>query len=493
MKDKYILALDEGTTSARAILFDKNLTPVCITSREISEIYLKPSWVQQNAVEIYANQYSAITECIAKSGISVKDIACVGITNQRETTIVWDRQTGEPVYDAIVWQCRRTADICKRIESQGYGDYILDATGLKIDAYFSASKIAWILDNVQGARERAEKGELLFGTVDSYLLWKLSDKKLHVTDYTNASRTMLFNIKTGLWDDKLLEIFNIPRLMLPSVEPSSKVYGNVLIMGEEIPVSAIAGDQQSALFGQGCFNEGELKCTYGTGCFLLVNAGRKIPKSSHGLITTLSAVCENQPLEYALEGSVFVGGDVIKWVRDKLKLIESSSDSEVVSNSLVGNDGVYFVPAFSGLGAPHWDMDARGIITGITAGTTREHIVRSALESIAYQVSDVIFAMQKDLNTALSSLKVDGGASQNDFLMQFQSDISRLKVEKPSCHEATALGVAMLAGLAVGVFKSKEEIKEKLTIKKTFSPIMAEDKAHALILGWQNAVKKARS
>jgi glycerol kinase len=449
--------------------------------------------VQQNAVEIYANHYSAITECIAKSGISVKDIACVGITNQRETTIVWDRQTGEPVYDAIVWQCRRTADICKRIESQGYGDYILNATGLKIDAYFSASKIAWILDNVQGARERAEKGELLFGTVDSYLLWKLSDKKLHVTDYTNASRTMLFNIKTGLWDDKLLEIFNIPRSMLPSVEPSSKVYGNVLIMGEEIPVSAIAGDQQSALFGQGCFNEGELKCTYGTGCFLLVNAGRKIPKSSHGLITTLSAVCENQPLEYALEGSVFVGGDVIKWVRDKLKLIESSNDSEAVSNSLVGNDGVYFVPAFSGLGAPHWDMDARGIITGITAGTTREHIVRSALESIAYQVSDVIFAMQKDLNTKLSSLKVDGGASQNDFLMQFQSDISRLKVEKPSCHEATALGVAMLAGLAVGVFKSKEEIKEKLTIKKTFSPIMAEDKAHALILGWQNAVKKARS
>ncbi|MBR3803776.1 MAG: glycerol kinase GlpK [Clostridia bacterium] len=493
MKDKYILALDEGTTSARAILFDKNLTPVCITSREISETYPYPSWVQQNAVEIYANQYSAITECIAKSGISVKDIACVGITNQRETTIVWDRQTGEPVYDAIVWQCRRTADICKRIESQGYGDYILDATGLKIDAYFSASKIAWILDNVQGARERAEKGELLFGTVDSYLLWKLSDKKLHVTDYTNASRTMLFNIKTGLWDDKLLEIFNIPRVMLPIVEPSSKVYGNVLIMGEEIPVSAIAGDQQSALFGQGCFNEGELKCTYGTGCFLLVNAGRKIPKSSHGLITTLSAVCENQPLEYALEGSVFVGGDVIKWVRDKLKLIESSSDSEAVSNSLVGNDGVYFVPAFSGLGAPHWDMDARGIITGITARTTREHIVRSALESIAYQVSDVIFAMQKDLNTKLSSLKVDGGASQNDFLMQFQSDISRLKVEKPSCHEATALGVAMLAGLAVGVFKSKEEIKEKLTIKKTFSPIMAEDKAHALILGWQNAVKKARS
>lgn len=493
MKDKYILALDEGTTSARAILFDKNLTPVCITSREISEIYPHPSWVQQNAVEIYANQYSAITECIAKSGISVKDIACVGITNQRETTIVWDRQTGEPVYDAIVWQCRRTADICKRIESQGYGDYILDATGLKIDAYFSASKIAWILDNVQGARERAEKGELLFGTVDSYLLWKLSDKKLHVTDYTNASRTMLFNIKTGLWDDKLLEIFNIPRSMLPIVEPSSKVYGNVLIMGEEVPVSAIAGDQQSALFGQGCFNEGELKCTYGTGCFLLVNAGRKIPKSSHGLITTLSAVCENQPLEYALEGSVFVGGDVIKWVRDKLKLIESSSDSEAVSNSLVGNDGVYFVPAFSGLGAPHWDMDARGIITGITAGTTREHIVRSALESIAYQVSDVIFAMQKDLNTKLSSLKVDGGASQNDFLMQFQSDISRLKVERPSCHEATALGVAMLAGLAVGVFKSKEEIKEKLTIKKTFSPIMAEDKAHALILGWQNAVKKARS
>ena len=493
MKDKYILALDEGTTSARAILFDKNLTPVCITSREISEIYPHPSWVQQNAVEIYANQYSAISECIAKSGISVKDIACVGITNQRETTIVWDRQTGEPVYDAIVWQCRRTADICKRIESQGYGDYILDATGLKIDAYFSASKIAWILDNVQGARERAEKGELLFGTVDSYLLWKLSDKKLHVTDYTNASRTMLFNIKTGLWDDKLLEIFNIPRSMLPSVEPSSKVYGNVLIMGEEIPVSAIAGDQQSALFGQGCFNEGELKCTYGTGCFLLVNAGRKMPKSSHGLITTLSAVCENQPLEYVLEGSVFVGGDVVKFVRDKLKLIETSSESEKVANSLCDNDGVYFVPAFSGLGAPYWDMDARGIITGLTAGTTREHIVRASLESIAYQVNDVIHSMQKDLGESFTSLKVDGGASQNDFLMGFQADVSRLKVVKPKTYEATALGVCMLAGLGAKIFTSKRQIKELLAIDKTFEPKISEDMAREKVLGWNNAVKKARS
>ncbi|MBQ3234770.1 MAG: glycerol kinase GlpK [Clostridia bacterium] len=490
---KYILALDEGTTSARAILFDENLKQISVSSREITQIYPCPSWVEQNAVEIYANQYSALTECLVKSGVSVKDVACVGITNQRETTVVWDRYTGEPVYNAIVWQCRRTADICKALEREGYSQYIADVTGLKIDAYFSASKIKWILDNVSGARERAEKGELLFGTIDTFLLWKLSDGALHVTDYTNASRTMLFNIKTGQWDDKLLKIFGIPKSMLPKVEPSSKVYGKVKILGEEIAVSGLAGDQQSALFGQCCFSRGDAKCTYGTGCFLLVNAGEDLPRSSHGLITTLTATRDGEPLGYALEGSVFVGGDVVKWLRDKLKAIENSAESEEVATSVDGNGGVYFVPAFTGLGAPYWDMDARGTISGMTLSTTKAHIVRAGLESIAYQVGDVVFAMGKDLKNPLSRLKVDGGASQNGFLMQFQSDISRLEVVKPSSYEATAMGVAMLAGLAVGVFKSKEQICSLIEVEKSYSPKICKESATKLVDGWKRAVKRSRS
>lgn len=487
---KYILALDEGTTSARAILFDLNFNAVAVAQHQITQIYPKPGWVEQNPLEIYSAQVSAMTECVAKSGVSPKEIACIGITNQRETTIIWDKITGKPIYNAIVWQCRRTADICKKIESQGYADYILDATGLKMDAYFSASKIKWVLDEVDGAREKAVKGELLFGTVDSFLVWKLTEGKVHITDRTNASRTMLYNIKTDLWDDKLLEIFNIPKSMLPQIKSSSEVYCTINLLGEEIPVSGIAGDQQSALFGQGCFEKGDCKCTYGTGCFLLANTGKELLKSLCGLITTVTATVKGEPMGYALEGSVFVGGAVIGWLRDELRLISDSKDSEYYAKKVEDSGGVYIVPAFAGIGAPYWDMDARGTIVGITRGTKREHLIRAGVESIGYQTADVINAINCELSDNLKVVKVDGGASQNDFLMQFQADISNVEVTKAKSSEATAMGVAMLAGLAVNLFKSKSEILSKLVVSKTYKPQIDDEKRAELISGWQKAVRQ---
>ncbi len=487
---KYILALDEGTTSARAILFDLDFNAVAVAQHSITQIYPNPGWVEQDPLEIYSAQVSAMTECVAKSGVSPKEIACIGITNQRETTIVWDKLTGKPIYNAIVWQCRRTADICKKIESQGYGDYILGATGLKMDAYFSASKIKWILDEVDGAREKADKGELLFGTVDSFLLWKLTGGKVHITDRTNASRTMLYNIKTDLWDDKLLKIFNIPKVMLPQIKSSSEVYCTINLLGEDIPVSGVAGDQQSALFGQGCFEKGDCKCTYGTGCFLLANVGKEPLKSSSGLITTVTATAVGEPINYALEGSVFVGGAVIQWLRDELRLISDSKDSEYFAKKVENSGGVYVVPAFSGLGAPYWDMDARGTIVGITRGTKRAHLIRAGVESIAYQTADVITAINGELNGGLKSLKVDGGASQNGFLMQFQADVSNVEVIKTKSPEATAMGVAMLAGLAVNLYKSKSEILSKLEVTKNYKPQIDKAKRDSLLSGWHKAVRQ---
>ena len=486
---KYILALDEGTTSARSILFDKECNIVCSSQHEFAQYYPQPGWVEQNPMEIYANQYATLTECIAKSGISPDEIAGIGITNQRETTILWDKNTGKPIYNAIVWQCRRTAEICDELEKRGYSEYIQNTTGLKIDAYFSATKIKWILDNVEGARELAEKGELLFGTVDTWLIWKLTDGKIHVTDATNASRTMLYNIEKGEWDEKLLEILDIPKSVLPQVCSSSEIYGHVDIMGASIPICGIAGDQQAALFGQCCFNNGEAKNTYGTGCFLLTHTGTRMITSKNGLITTIAATEAGKPTEYALEGSVFVGGAVIQWLRDELRVINDSKDSEYFARKVADCAGVYLVPAFAGLGAPHWDMHARGTITGLTRGANVYHIIRAALESIAYQSNDVISSMEADTGVHLSSLKVDGGASANNFLMQFQSDISNVEVVRPSTTEATAQGAAFLAGLAVGFFKDRNELKTIVKSKDSFNPSINTERRSTLLNGWANAIE----
>ena len=487
---KYILAIDEGTTSARAILFDLNLKALAVAQHPITQIYPQPGWVEQDPLEIYSAQSSAMVECVTKSGINPKEIACIGITNQRETTVVWDRISGKPIYNAIVWQCRRTSSIIKEVESKGYADYIADVTGLKMDAYFSASKIKWILDNVPSAREKAEKGDLLFGTVDTFLLWKMTGGKVHLTDRTNASRTMLYNIKTDLWDDKLLKIFNIPKSMLPKIKPSGDEYCKVNLLGEDISVTGVAGDQQSALFGQACFDKGQAKCTYGTGCFLLAGIGEKPIKSKHGLITTVMAGIKNQPINYALEGSVFVGGAVIQWLRDELKIISSSSQSEELATSVESSGGVYVVPAFAGLGAPYWDMDARGTIVGITRGTTGAHIVRASLESIAYQTEELISAINKDLGENLKEIKVDGGASNNCFLMQFQADISNLSVVKTQSSEATAVGVAIIAGLTFGVFTSKEEVCLKIEKAQLYNSKITDNKREELLQGWQKAVRQ---
>ncbi|MBO5715136.1 MAG: glycerol kinase GlpK [Clostridia bacterium] len=485
----YILALDEGTTSARSILFDHDCNIVSSSQHEFTQYYPQPGWVEQNPMEIYANQYATLTECIAKSGISPEEIAGIGITNQRETTILWNKITGKPIYNAIVWQCRRTADICDTLIENGYAEFIQNVTGLKIDAYFSATKIKWILDNVEGAREMAARGELLFGTVDTWLIWKLTEGRIHVTDVTNASRTMLFNIEKGIWDDKLLEILDIPKSILPKVCSSSEIYGNVEIMGASIPICGIAGDQQAALFGQCCFENGEAKNTYGTGCFLLAHTGNKPISSKNGLITTVAATEQGRPLEYALEGSVFVGGAVIQWLRDELRVINSSDESEYLALKVDDSAGVYLVPAFAGLGAPHWDMHARGTITGLTRGTNIYHIIRAALESIAYQSNDVLSAMEADRGIKLSSLKVDGGASANDFLMQFQSDISNLKVIRLNTIEATSQGAAFLAGLAVGFFKNRDELKKIIKSKESFLPAIDNDKRCVLLDGWHQAIE----
>lgn len=488
---KYILALDEGTTSARTILFDKNMKALSTAQQEFEQIYPEPGWVEHDPMQIYATQYASLTECIAKSGVSPEEIAGIGITNQRETTIVWEKSTGKPIYNAIVWQCRRTTQICEQLEREGHGDYIQKTTGLKIDAYFSGTKIKWILDNVEGAREKAERGELLFGTVDTWMVWKLTEGAVHVTDMTNASRTMLYNITTLEWDAELCGLLGIPVSMLPEVKSSSEIYGYMNLMGASVPICGIAGDQQAALFGQGCVSEGDLKITYGTGCFLLANTGNKPVFSRYGLVTTIAATAKGKPVEYALEGSVFTGGAVIQWLRDEMRLIHDSADSEYFAEKVGDNGGVYIVPAFTGLGAPYWDMHARGTITGLTRGAGRNHIIRAALESIAFQSDDVIRAMRSDTDGKIKLLKVDGGASANNFLMQFQADISDLKVIRPAQKEATAAGAAYLAGMAVGFF-SDEPFRDGTEINAVFEPNIADKEREKLLSGWRAAVSTCR-
>ena len=492
--DKYILALDQGTTSSRAIIFDKEQNIYGIAQKEFKQIYPKEGWVEHDPMEIWASQYGVLQEVLAKTNIEPEQIAAIGITNQRETAIVWDKQTGEPIYNAIVWQCRRTADICEKLKSNGFDKYIKENTGLLIDAYFSATKVKWILDNVEGAREKADKGDLLFGTVDTWLLWKLTNGRVHVTDYTNASRTMLFNIRELNWDKKILEKLNIPISMLPEVKSSSEIYGYVNLGGKDnikVPIAGIAGDQQAALFGQAAFNKGDAKNTYGTGCFLLMNTGEELVESKNGLLTTI-AIGLNGKVNYALEGSVFMGGAIIQWLRDEMGMLTDAQDSEYFAKKVKNNGGVYIVPAFVGLGAPYWDMYARGSIFGLTRGSNKNHIIRAALESIAYQVKDLINAMEEDSGCKINTLKVDGGASKNKLLMQFQSDITNIEVCKPIMTETTALGAAYLAGLAVGYFNNLEEIAESCYAGEKYEPNMNFEERENLYNGWKKAVRRAQ-
>ena len=487
---KYIMALDAGTTSNRCILFDEKGEICSIAQKEFTQYFPKPGWVEHDANEIWSSQLGVAVEAMAKLGIGADDIAAIGITNQRETTIVWDKSTGEPVYNAIVWQCRRTSEYCDTLKDKGLTDKFREKTGLIIDAYFSGTKLKWILDNVEGVRERAEKGELLFGTVETWLIWKLTKGKAHVTDYSNASRTLLFNIKDLTWDKEILEELNIPESMLPEPKPSSYVYGysDVSFFGKEIPISGAAGDQQAALFGQTCFNPGEAKNTYGTGCFMLMNTGETPVYSKNGLVTTIAWGLDGK-VNYALEGSIFVAGASIQWLRDELRIIESATDSEYMAKKVKDTNGCYVVPAFTGLGAPYWDQYARGTIVGLSRGVNKYHIIRATLESIGYQVNDVLHAMKADSGIDLAALKVDGGASANDFLMQFQSDIINAPVKRPSCVETTAMGAAYLAGLAVGYWNSKEDVIKNWAVDKIFSPIMGEDERERKIKGWNKAVK----
>ena len=487
----YILALDQGTTSSRVILFDREQNILGISQREFTQIYPQEGWVEHDAMEIWSSQYSVMMEVIAQSGIDPADIAGIGITNQRETTILWDRETGRPICNAIVWQCRRTAGIVDQLLADGYGDHIKETTGLVPDAYFSATKIKWMLDHVEGARARAERGEILFGTVDSWLVWKLTGGAVHVTDYTNASRTMLYDIHKLDWDDTLLAALDIPRAMLPEVRSSSEIYGYTEIQGVKVPIAGIAGDQQAALFGQTCFAPGDAKNTYGTGCFLLMNTGDTPCESKNGLLTTI-AVGLHGKVEYALEGSVFVGGAVIQWLRDEMRFFTDSRDAEYYAQKVDSNGGVYLVPAFTGLGAPYWDMYARGAILGITRGTKREHIIRAAQESIAYQVADLVQAMEADTGMPLNWLKADGGASRDRFLMQFQADILAKEVRRPAIRETTALGAAYLAGLATGVWKDREEIKRLWMCETTFAPDMEQARREKLVSDWHKAVGRSR-
>ena len=487
----YILALDQGTTSSRVILFDREQNILGISQREFTQIYPQEGWVEHDAMEIWSSQYSVMMEVIAQSGIDPADIAGIGITNQRETTILWDRETGRPICNAIVWQCRRTAGIVDQLLADGYGDHIKETTGLVPDAYFSATKIKWMLDHVEGARARAERGEILFGTVDSWLVWKLTGGAVHVTDYTNASRTMLYDIHKLDWDDTLLQALDIPRAMLPEVRSSSEIYGYTEIQGVKVPIAGIAGDQQAALFGQTCFAPGDAKNTYGTGCFLLMNTGDTPVASKNGLITTIAIGLEGK-VQYALEGSVFVGGAVIQWLRDEMRFFTDSRDAEYYAQKVDSNGGVYLVPAFTGLGAPYWDMYARGAILGITRGTKREHIIRAAQESIAYQVADLVQAMEADTGMPLNWLKADGGASRDRFLMQFQADILAKEVRRPAIRETTALGAAYLAGLATGVWKDQEEIKRLWMCETTFAPDMEQARREELVSGWHKAVGRSR-
>ncbi len=491
--EKYVLALDQGTTSSRAMLFNHNGNVVAMSQKPIEQHFPRPGWVEHDPSEIWYSQSSVAAEVIAKGNLTGLDIACIGITNQRETTIIWDRETSIPVYRAIVWQDRRTADICKELQENGYGDMIREKTGLIIDAYFSATKIKWILDNVEGARERAEKGKLCFGTLDSWLVWKFTQGKVHVTDVSNASRTMLFNIHTLQWDKELLELFHIPESLLPEVKASSEIYSETAttLFSTKIPIAGIAGDQQAALFGQLCLSPGMTKTTYGTGCFMVMNTGNKVVKSKNNLLNTIAWKIKGE-VTYALEGSVFVGGAVIQWLRDGVKLISTASVSEPMASSLSDNGGVYFVPALTGLGAPYWDQYARGGIIGITRGTTPEHIARAALEGIAFEVYDVIQAMEHDMKQASPELRVDGGAVANNFLMQFQSNICKAKVVRPKVLETTALGAAYLAGLATGYWESTEELQEQWSIDRVFEPQDTDEHVKQLLHMWHKAVERVR-
>lgn len=487
---KYVLALDQGTSSSRAAIFDEQQNIVCICQKEFTQFYPNEGWVEHDPMEIYSSQCSVMDEVIAKSGVDINDIVAIGIANQRETTILWDKTTGYPVYNAIVWQCRRTADIVDELIERGLTEYIQQTTGLIPDAYFSGTKIKWILDHIDGLRERAERGEILFGTVDSWLIWNLTHGKVHATDYTNASRTMIYDIRELKWDDRLLMELNIPRVILPEVRNSSEIYGYVTIGGREIPIAGIAGDQQAALFGQCCFDKGEAKNTYGTGCFLLMNTGNTLCESKNGLITTI-AIGLNGKVQYALEGSVFVGGAVIQWIRDELQFITESRDAEHCARKVQDTGGVYFVPAFTGLGAPYWDMYARGCIMGITRGTTRDHIIRAAQEAIAYQCFELVKAMEQDTGIRIAELNVDGGACRDSFLMQFQADILNKRLCRPVIRETTALGAAYLAGLAVGLWRDSSSIKKKRCCDIVFSPDMDESRRQELLNGWRKAVGRS--
>lgn len=493
MVERYILSLDQGTTSSRAILFNQKGEIVHISQREFTQYFPKPGWVEHNANEIWGSILAVIATVLSETSIKPEQVAAIGITNQRETTVVWDKHTGLPIYNAIVWQSRQTADICEQLKQQGYDDLFREKTGLLIDPYFSGTKVKWILDNVEGAREKAEKGDLLFGTIDTWLIWKLSDGRAHVTDYSNASRTLLFNIHTLQWDEEILTILGIPKSMLPEVRPSSEVYAKTIphhFFGVEVPIAGAAGDQQAALFGQACFEEGMAKNTYGTGCFMLMNTGEKAVQSKHGLLTTIAWGIDGK-VEYALEGSIFVAGSAIQWLRDGLRMIKQASDSETYAEKVDSTDGVYVVPAFVGLGTPYWDSDVRGAVFGLTRGTTKEHFIRATLESLAYQTKDVLTAMEADSGIALKTLRVDGGAVKNNFLMQFQSDMLGVPVERPVINETTALGAAYLAGLAVGYWKDRKEIATQWQLERQFEPKMAKEKQEKLYNGWKKAVKAA--
>ena len=487
---KYVMALDSGTTSNRCILFNEKGEMCSVAQKEFKQYFPKPGWVEHDANEIWSTQLGVAVEAMQNVGATAEDIAAIGITNQRETTIVWDKETGEPVYHAIVWQCRRTSEYADSLKAKGLTDTFRAKTGLVIDAYFSGTKLKWILDNVPGVRERAEKGELLFGTVETWLIWKLTKGKVHVTDYSNASRTMLFNINTLQWDDEILAELNIPKCMLPEAKPSSCVYGNSdpSYFGGEIPIGGAAGDQQAALFGQTCFNAGEAKNTYGTGCFMLMNTGEKPVFSKNGLVTTIAWGLDGK-VNYALEGSIFVAGAAIQWLRDELRVIDSAPDSEYMATKVKDTNGCYVVPAFTGLGAPHWDQYARGTIVGITRGVNKYHIIRATLDSLCYQANDVLKAMEADSGIKLSALKVDGGASANNYLMQTQSDVINAPVERPCCVETTAMGAAYLAGLAVGYWANKEEVLKNWAIDRTFKPEITDEKRSKMISGWNKAVK----
>ncbi|MCK5763457.1 MAG: glycerol kinase GlpK [Clostridiales bacterium] len=493
MKKIYILAFDQGTTSSRAILFNKEGQIVKTAQKEFTQFYPNAGWVEHDPIEIWATQSGVAREVLESAGVDANEVAAIGIANQRETTVVWDKNTGKPVYNAIVWQCRRTAAICDDLKARNLEDYFRKTTGLVVDAYFSGTKVKWILDNVDGAREKAENGELLFGTIDTWLIWNLTRGKIHVTDYSNASRTLLYNIKDLKWDEKLMKELTVPKSMLPEVKQSSEVYGmcDSSMFGVEIPIAGIAGDQQAALFGQACFEEGMAKNTYGTGCFILMQTGEKMVESNYGLLTTIAWGIDGK-INYALEGSVFMGGATIQWLRDEMQLISNAADSEYFATKVDDTNGVYLVPAFAGLGAPYWDMYARGTIVGLTRGSNKNHIIRATLESIAYQSKDVITAMEMDSGIELTTLKVDGGATANNFLMQFQSDILGTEVDRPLITETTALGAAYLAGLAVGFWKSKNEITKNWAVDRTFTPDMSKEISESLYGGWIKAVERAK-